>query len=88
MFELLDKWIKQVGEGNVSQVLTNDHSNSMMTSNKYYLNFYLENLYKLLCTMLHRVVKTKAITFVLDTMCQTLPWLDVEEGYITKWLYL
>ena len=41
MFELLDKWIKQVGEGNVSQVLTNDHSNSMMTSNKYYLNFYL-----------------------------------------------
>ena len=40
MFELLDKWAEQVGEENVIQVITDNHSSYVMTSNKYYfLNF-------------------------------------------------
>ena len=42
MFELLEKWVKQVGEENVIQVITDNHSSYVMAGNKYYfLNFYL-----------------------------------------------
>ena len=42
MFELLNKWVEQVGEENVIQVITNNNSSYVMTGNKYYfLNFYL-----------------------------------------------
>ena len=42
MFELLDKWVEQVGEENVIQVITDNHLSYVMTGNKYYfLNFYL-----------------------------------------------
>ena len=42
MFELFDKWVEQVGEENVIQVITNNHSSYVMAGNKYYfLNFYL-----------------------------------------------
>ena len=41
MFELLDKWVEQVGEENVIQVITDNHSSYVMAGNKYYfLNFY------------------------------------------------
>ena len=84
MFELLDKWIKQVGEENVIQVITDNHSSYVMTGNKYYfLNFYLFLKFQLfilriyvnlLSIMSHReVVRIKALAFVLDTMCCTLP---------------
>ena len=36
MFELLDKWVDQVGEENVVQVITDSHSSYKMTVNKYY----------------------------------------------------
>ena len=36
MFELLDKWVDQVGEENVVQVLTDSHSSYKMACNKYY----------------------------------------------------
>ena len=36
MFELLDKWVDQVGEENVVQVITYSHSSYKMTRNKYY----------------------------------------------------
>ena len=36
MFELLDKWMDQVGEENVVQVITDSHSSYKMTGNKYY----------------------------------------------------
>ena len=36
MFELLDKWVDQVGEENIVQVITNSHSSYKMTCNKYY----------------------------------------------------
>ena len=36
MFELLDKWVDQVGEENVVQVITDSHSSYKMTGNKYY----------------------------------------------------
>ena len=36
MFELLDKWVDQVGEENVVQVITNSYSTYKMTVNKYY----------------------------------------------------
>ena len=40
MFELLEKWVEQLGEENVIQVITDNHSSYVMTSNKYYfLNF-------------------------------------------------
>ena len=84
MFELLNKWVKQVGEENVIQVITDNHSSYVMASNKYYfLNFYLllkfelfilRTYVNLLFTMSHReVVRIKAPTLVLDTMCCTLP---------------
>ena len=42
MFELLDKWVEQVDEENVIQVITENHSSYVMAGNKYYfLNFYL-----------------------------------------------
>ena len=42
MFELLDKWVEQVGEDNVIQVITDNHLSYVMAGNKYYfLNFYL-----------------------------------------------
>ena len=86
MFELLDKWIEQVGEENV--VITDNHSSYVMTGNKYYfLNFYLllkfelfilRTYVNLLSTMSHReVVRIKLPTFVLDTMCCALPRLDI-----------
>ena len=41
MFELFDKQVEQVGEENVIQVITDNHSSYVMTGNKYYfLNFY------------------------------------------------
>ena len=84
IFELLEKWVEQVGEENVIQVITYNHSSYMMAGNKYYfLNFYLilkielfilRTYVNLLCTMSHReVVRIKVPTFVLDTMCCTLP---------------
>ena len=36
MFELLDKWVDQVGEENVVQVITDNHSSYKMTDNKYH----------------------------------------------------
>ena len=36
MFELLDKWVDQVSEENIVQVITNSHSSYTMASNKYY----------------------------------------------------
>ena len=36
MFELLDKWVDQVGEENVVQVITDSHSSYKMACNKYY----------------------------------------------------
>ena len=36
MFELLDKWVDQVGEENVLQVITDSHSSYKMVGNKYY----------------------------------------------------
>ena len=36
MFERLDKWVDQVGEENVVQVITDSHSSYKMASNKYY----------------------------------------------------
>ncbi|KAJ9670996.1 hypothetical protein PVL29_027128 [Vitis rotundifolia] len=33
MFELLDKWVEQVGEENVIQVITNNHSSYVMAGN-------------------------------------------------------
>ena len=36
MFELLDKWVDQVGEENVVQVIIDSHSSYKMTDNKYY----------------------------------------------------
>ena len=101
-----------VGEENVIQVITDNHSSYVMIGNKYYfLNFYLllkfelfilVSYVNLLSTISHReVVRIKALVFVLDTICYTLPWLDVGkywkitkhqedigEGYITKWVYL
>ena len=82
MFELLDKWIEQVGEENV--VITDNHSSYVMAGNKYYfLNFYLLFKFELfilkthvnaLSTMSHmEVVRIKALAFVLDTMCCILP---------------
>ena len=42
MFELLNKWVAKVGEENVIQVITNNHSNYVMAGNKdNFLNFYL-----------------------------------------------
>ena len=42
MFELLDKQVEQVGEENVIQVITDNHSSYVIVGNKYYfLNFYL-----------------------------------------------
>ena len=42
MFELFDKWVEQVGEENVIQVITNNHSSYVMAGNKYYFwTFYL-----------------------------------------------
>ena len=84
MFELLDKWVEQVSEENVIQVITGNHLSYVMTSNKYYfLNFYLllkfelfisRTCVNLLSTMSHRkVVRIKVPVFVLDTMCCTLP---------------
>ena len=104
--------VEQVGEENVIQVITDNHSSYVMAGNKYYfLNFYLllkfelfilRTYVNLLSTVSHmEVVINKASAFVLDTMCCTLPWLDVGrywkatkhqedigEGYITKWVYL
>ena len=80
MFELLDKWVEQVGEKNVIQVIIDNHSSYVvMTGNKYYfLNFYLilkfelfilRTFVNLLSTMSRRkVVRIKAPAFVLDTM--------------------
>ena len=73
-----------VGEENVIQVITDNHSSYVMTGNKYYLlNFYLllkfelfilRTYVNLISTMSQRkVVRIKASTFVLDTMCCTLP---------------
>ena len=84
MFELLDKWVEQVGEENVIQVITDNHSSYVMAGNKYYfLNFYLllkfelfilRTYVNLLSTISYReVVRIKAPVFVLDTMCCTLP---------------
>ena len=84
MFEFLEKWVEQVGKENVIQVITNNHSSYVIAGNEYYfLNFYLilkfesfilRTYVNLLCTMSHReVVGIKASTFVLDTMCCTLP---------------
>ena len=84
MFELLDKWVEQVDEENVIQVIIDNHSIYVMVGNKYYfLNFYLilkfelfilRTYINLLSIMSHReVVKIKALVFVLDTMCCTLP---------------
>ena len=84
MFELLDKWVEQVGGENVIQVIIDNHSSYVMPSNKYnFLNFYLllkfelfilRTYVNLLSTMSHRkVVRIKASAFVLDTMCCTLP---------------
>ena len=36
MIELLDKWVDQVGEENVVQVITDSHSSYKMVGNKYY----------------------------------------------------
>ena len=36
MFERLDKWVDQVGEENVVQVITDCHSSYKMAGNKYY----------------------------------------------------
>ena len=36
MFELLEKWVDQVGEENVVQVITYGHTNYKMAGNKYY----------------------------------------------------
>ena len=84
MFELLNKWIEQVGEKNVIQVMTDNYSSYVMAGNKYYfLNFYLLIKFELfilrtyvniLSTVSHmEVVINKAFAFVLDTMCYTLP---------------
>ena len=35
MFELLDKWMNQVGEENVVQVITDSHISYKMSGNKY-----------------------------------------------------
>ena len=36
MFELLGKWVDQVGEENVVQVITDSHSSDKIAGNKYY----------------------------------------------------
>ena len=36
LFELLDKWVNQVGEKNVVQVIIDSHVSYKMTCNKYY----------------------------------------------------
>ena len=42
MFELLDRWVEQVGEENVIQVIIDNHSSYVMAGNKYYfLNIYI-----------------------------------------------
>ena len=84
MFELLDKWVEQVGEDNIIQVIIDNHSSYLMAGNKYYfLIFYLLLKFELfilriyvnlLSTMSHgEVVRIKAPAFALDTMCCTLP---------------
>ena len=46
MVELFDKWVKQIGEENVIQVITDNHSSYVMEGDKYYfLNFYLRVYY-------------------------------------------
>ena len=35
MFELLDKWVDQIGEENVVQVIIDSHASYKMTGNKY-----------------------------------------------------
>ena len=37
MFELLDKWVDQIGEENVVQVITDSHLSYKIAGNKYYL---------------------------------------------------
>ena len=80
----LKNGLEKVGEENVIQVITDNHSSYMMTGNKYYfLNFYLllkfelfilRTYVNLLSTMSHReVVRIKVPAFVLDTMCYILP---------------
>ena len=75
IFELLDKWVEQVGEENVIQVIIDNHLSYMMTGNKYYFfNFYLLLKFELfilrtyvylLSTMSHReVVRIKTPAFV------------------------
>ena len=47
IFELLDKWVKQVDEENVIQVMTDNHSSCVMTGKKSYLNFLKLKLFLL-----------------------------------------
>ena len=76
--------VEQLGEENVIQVITDNHSSYVMIGNKYYfLNFYsllkfelfiLVSYVNLLSTISHReIVRIKTPAFVLDTMCCTLP---------------
>ncbi|RVW64249.1 hypothetical protein CK203_046332 [Vitis vinifera] len=46
MFELLDKWVEQVGEKNVIQVIIDNHS-SYVVMTAHYLNLMLEDIGKL-----------------------------------------
>ena len=80
----LKNGLEKVDEKNIIQVIIDNHSSYVMTGNKYYfLNFYLllkfelfilRTYVNLLSTMSYReVVRIKAPTFVLDTMCCTLP---------------
>ena len=48
MFELLNKWVDQVGKKNVVQVIINGHASYKMAGNKYY--FYLFPFVHFLCT--------------------------------------
>ena len=83
MFELLEKWVEQVGEENVIQVITDNHLSYVMAGNKYYfLNFYLiililkfklfilRTYVNLLSTMSHReVARIKAFLHLYWTPC-------------------
>ena len=39
MFELLDGWVERVGEENVVQVITDNHSSYVMAGNECYTHF-------------------------------------------------
>ncbi|RVW44200.1 hypothetical protein CK203_089453 [Vitis vinifera] len=77
MFELLDKWVEQVGEENVIQVITDNHSSYVMAG-------------RLLELKRPHLYWTPCAAHCLDLMLEdigkaTKHQEDIGEGYITKW---